>query len=54
MISCFAYCKRFAPTLTFRYIDNASRIFDGRISIDLMLGRPGQTLEGWRAELEMV
>eukprot|EP00112_Aurelia_sp_Birch-Aquarium-sp1_P018314 Seg4353.3 transcript_id=Seg4353.3/GoldUCD/mRNA.D3Y31 product="Radical S-adenosyl methionine domain-containing protein 1 mitochondrial" protein_id=Seg4353.3/GoldUCD/D3Y31 len=36
-----------------QYIEQANKIFDGRISIDLMFGRPGQTLDKWRNELRL-
>ena len=37
-----------------RYCEEADRVFGGRISIDLMFGRPKQTLQSWENELGLV
>eukprot|EP00795_Rhopilema_esculentum_P009189 gene9189-16863_t len=35
------------------YVEEADRVFGGRISIDLMFGRPKQTLQSWENELRL-
>lgn len=37
-----------------RSIQLANSIFPGKVSIDLLFGRPGQTLKQWQHELHMV
>ncbi|XP_055008841.1 radical S-adenosyl methionine domain-containing protein 1, mitochondrial isoform X2 [Boleophthalmus pectinirostris] len=37
-----------------RTIEEASRLTPGRVSVDLMFGRPGQTIQSWDSELREV
>ena len=35
-------------------IEEAKKLYPGRVSVDLIFGRPGQTLDGWKQELKQV
>lgn len=35
-------------------MEQANRLFPGRCSVDVIYGRPGQTLQGWIQELQQV
>ena len=37
-----------------RCVEEARRLFPGRVSLDLIFGRPGQTLSSWQQELRQV
>lgn len=40
--------------LCFRTLEHVKQIFHGRANVDLIFGRPDQTLQQWRKELETV
>lgn len=37
-----------------RCLDRAKQLFPGQVSLDVLYGRPGQTLDGWLRELQQV
>ncbi|XP_060588294.1 radical S-adenosyl methionine domain-containing protein 1, mitochondrial-like [Ruditapes philippinarum] len=41
-------------TEALKCVEEAKYIFPGRVSVDLIFGRPGQTVEAWRKELQEV
>lgn len=44
----------FTGLVPFRCVEEAKLVFPDRVSVDLMFGRPGQTLETWTQELNQV
>ena len=37
-----------------RCVEEAKRLYPGRVSVDVIFGRPGQTVEAWVQELRKV
>ena len=47
-------CVTFFPQLFFRALTEAEALFPGRTNVDIIFGRPKQTLQSWRRELREV